>query len=587
MYQLLDSDTICAISTPAGVGGIAVIRVSGPDAVTIVDSIWKGRRLADVSSHTAHLGDIVDPENPSEPLDTAVATVFRNPRSFTGEDVVEIAVHGSRWIQRELVNLLIRRGCRMAEPGEFTRRAFSNGRLDLAQAEAVADVIAASSRSAHRLASSQMRGEFSKHIAELRDKLIEIASLLELELDFSEEDVEFASRQQLRELADSLLTKISGLASSFSTGSALKDGVPVAIVGEPNAGKSTLLNALLQDNRAIVSDIPGTTRDTIEDTMEIDGVLYRFIDTAGIRETSDSIENLGIERSYAAIARARIVIWLITPDLSPTDYTTLHALITSHLPEDTALITVLNKIDTLPTTTPTSTPTSTPSTTPIHASITQQTTPIATQQQGQNTPEAANQQNSTIISNQKETPETGNQKETSEAGSQKETTEAGSQKEAPETGNQKEASEIGSQKEASETGSQKEASEIGGPKGSYEICGQIRTSVATKRHEDAIIRISATNGTNLPALIKTLRSHSGAETTQEADLIVTNARHYEALTHAASSLQRVISGIDTNISGDFIAQDLRETIHHLSSITGTITTTDLLQTIFQKFCIGK
>ena len=204
MYQLLDSDTICAISTPAGVGGIAVIRVSGPDAVTIVDSIWKGRRLADVSSHTAHLGDIVDPENPSEPLDTAVATVFRNPRSFTGEDVVEIAVHGSRWIQRELVNLLIRRGCRMAEPGEFTRRAFSNGRLDLAQAEAVADVIAASSRSAHRLASSQMRGEFSKHIAELRDKLIEIASLLELELDFSEEDVEFASRQQLRELADSL-----------------------------------------------------------------------------------------------------------------------------------------------------------------------------------------------------------------------------------------------------------------------------------------------------------------------------------------------------------------------------------------------
>ena len=584
MYQLLDSDTICAISTPAGVGGIAVIRVSGPDAVTIVDSIWKGRRLVDVSSHTAHLGDIVDPENPSEPLDTAVATVFRNPRSFTGEDVVEIAVHGSRWIQRELVNLLIRRGCRMAGPGEFTRRAFANGRLDLAQAEAVADVIAASSRSAHRLASSQMRGEFSKHIAELRDKLIEIASLLELELDFSEEDVEFASRQQLRELADALLTKISRLASSFSTGSALKDGVPVAIVGEPNAGKSTLLNALLQDNRAIVSDIPGTTRDTIEDTMEIDGVLYRFIDTAGIRETSDSIENLGIERSYAAIARARIVIWLITPDLSPTDYATLHALITTHLPEDTALITVLNKIDTLPTSTPTHlqapTPTPLPTSTPtlLHTSIAQPTASIAIQKQEQNTPEAANNQNSTI---------TGNQKETSETDAPKKASETGIPREASKTGIPKEASGTGDQKEAAEAGSQKEAAETDGPREASEIGTQKEAAVATKRHEDAIIRISATNGTNLPALIKTLRSHSGAETTQEADLIVTNARHYEALTHAASSLQRVISGIDTNISGDFIAQDLRETIHHLSSITGTITTTDLLQTIFQKFCIGK
>lgn len=583
MYQLLDSDTICAISTPAGVGGIAVIRVSGPDAVTIVDSIWKGRRLVDVSSHTAHLGDIVDPENPSEPLDTAVATVFRNPRSFTGEDVVEISVHGSRWIQRELVNLLIRRGCRMAGPGEFTRRAFANGRLDLAQAEAVADVIAASSRSAHRLASSQMRGDFSRHIAELRDKLIEIASLLELELDFSEEDVEFASRQQLRELADALLTKISRLASSFSTGSALKDGVPVAIVGEPNAGKSTLLNALLQDNRAIVSDIPGTTRDTIEDTMEIDGVLYRFIDTAGIRETSDSIENLGIERSYAAIARARIVIWLITPDLSPIDYATLHTLITTHLPEDTALITVLNKIDTLTTPTPTplhasmptplqaSTTTHLPTSTAtsLHASIAQQTAPIVIQKQEQNTPEAANNQNSTIKGNHKETAEIGNQKEISEVGDQKEYAETGAQKETAETDTQKETSETSTPKEASETSTPKEVAE------------------ATNQHEDTIIRISATNGTNLPTLIKTLRTHSGAETTQEADLIVTNARHYEALTHATSSLQRVISGIDTNISGDFIAQDLRETIHYLSSITGTITTTDLLQTIFQKFCIGK
>ena len=473
MYPLLDSDTICAISTPAGVGGIAVIRVSGIDAVSIVDSIWHGRKLADVKSHTAHLGDIVDPDNSGEPLDTAVATVFRGPKSFTGEDVVEISVHGSQWIQRELVNLLIRQGCRMAQPGEFTRRAFANGRLDLAQAEAVADVIAASSRSAHRLAASQMRGDFSHRISGLRDQLIEIASLLELELDFSEEDVEFASRSQLRALADTLLKEITRLASSFSTGAVLKDGVPVAIVGEPNAGKSTLLNALLHDNRAIVSDIPGTTRDTIEDTIEIDGVLYRFIDTAGIRQTDDSIENLGIERSYATISRARIVLWLITPDLSPTDYHTLKESITSHLPEDAKLITVLNKIDTLP------------------------------------------------------------------------------------------DNELSSS-------------------------GNGEHSPLSKSDEDSIIiPISARNGKNLPTLMQILHSNSGAEETEGADLIVTNARHYEALIHARASLERVIFGIDTNLSGDFIAQDLRETIHHLSTITGTITTADLLQTIFQKFCIGK
>ncbi len=272
MYQYNDSDTICAISTAPGCGGIAVIRVSGPDAISIINKIWRGKPLSSVGTHTAHLGTITDPENPTEPLDSGVATVFRAPGTFTGEDVVEISVHGSVWIQRELINLLIRTGCRLAQPGEFTRRAFANGKLDLAQAEAVADVIAATSRSAHRLASSQMRGDFSKRIGALREKLIEIASLLELELDFSEEDVEFASRIHLAELAKNLHTEISSLAATFSTGSALKNGIPVAIVGEPNAGKSTLLNALLNESRAIVSDIPGTTRDTVEDTIEIDGV---------------------------------------------------------------------------------------------------------------------------------------------------------------------------------------------------------------------------------------------------------------------------------------------------------------------------
>lgn len=516
-----ESDTICAISTPSGVGGIAVIRVSGTDAIAITETVWKGKPLAAVNSHSAHLGDIVDPENPSEVLDTAVATVYRAPRSFTGENVVELSVHGSRWIQRELVNLLIRRGCRMAEPGEFTRRAFANGHLDLAQAEAVADVIAASSRSAHRLAASQMRGEFSKHIGELRDRLVEIASLLELELDFSEEDVEFASRQQLRELADVLLGKVSSLASSFSMGAALKDGVPVAIVGEPNVGKSTLLNVLLKDNRAIVSDIPGTTRDTIEDAVEINGVLYRFIDTAGIRETADSIENLGIERSYAAIKRARIVVWLITPDISPEKFRKMRDLIDYHLAEGAGLIIVINKIDTVK---------EEDDKNSEDAFIHSDDFPALLAMSGENEKQ--------LIPNDMPVERVSNL----------------------------------TIKELLQN-----MSVDGGPNSTIKELLQNKT----------VIPISASNGQNIEKLITALYLHSGAEETENCDLIVTNARHYEALTNAKSSLERVISGIEQNLSGDFIAQDLRETIHHLSSITGTITTDTLLQNIFQKFCIGK
>ena len=464
MFSFDDSDTICAISTPSGVGGIAVVRVSGSEAITIADKIWHGKPLHEARTHSAHLGDIIDPDIPGETLDTAVATVFHGPKSFTGENVVELSVHGSRWIQRELVNLLVRQGCRMAGPGEFSQRAFANGRLDLAQAEAVADVIAASSRSAHRLAVSQMRGDFSRNISDLRDKLIEIASLLELELDFSEEDVEFASRQHLHELALSLSNRIGKLADSFSTGSAIKDGVPVAIVGEPNVGKSTLLNTLLHDNRAIVSDIPGTTRDTIEDSIEIDGVLYRFIDTAGIRKTDDCIENLGIERSYAAIRKARIIIWLVTPDCQPTHYHALREEIKRHMSEDASLITVVNKIDTA-----------------ISPTLNLETI----------------------------------------------------------------------------------------------YC-------------DGIIKISASSGNNIETLTAALQHHSGTTLeTEDCDMIVTNARHYEALFHAQESIKRVITGIETNLSGDFIAQDLRETIHHLSSITGEITTTGLLTSIFKNFCVGK
>ena len=281
-------DTICAISTPAGTGGIAVVRVSGADALTIVSKCWKGIDLSTAKSHTAHLGRIIDTTDGST-LDEVVLTLFRTPHSFTGDDVVEISCHGSQWIQRELVNTLIRCGCRAATGGEFTRRAFSNGRIDLSQAEAIADVIASSSRASHRIAISQMRGDFSRELNSLREQLLKFASLMELELDFSEEEVEFADRKALVTLAKSIKNVVDSLADSFSVGNAIKNGLPVAIVGETNAGKSTLLNYLLHDDRALVSDIHGTTRDVIEDTITLGGVLFRFIDTAGIRETSDTI----------------------------------------------------------------------------------------------------------------------------------------------------------------------------------------------------------------------------------------------------------------------------------------------------------
>lgn len=307
------TSTICAVSTPRGAGGIAVIRVSGPDAIAITDSVWKGVRLASAKSHTAHFGEIIDPERPGEAIDECVATLFRGPRSFTGEDTVELSVHGSRWIQREVISLLIRQGCRAAMAGEFTRRALLNGRLDLAQAEAVADVIASSSRAAHRLAASQLKGTFSRRLGELRENLLTLASLLELELDFSEEDVEFADRSRLRTLASEIATELGRLHTSYAAGAAIKDGIPVAIAGATNAGKSSLLNRLLSDDRAIVSDIHGTTRDTIEETLEVGDYLYRFIDTAGVRETDDPIERMGIDRSLSAISHARIVITVIDP----------------------------------------------------------------------------------------------------------------------------------------------------------------------------------------------------------------------------------------------------------------------------------
>lgn len=343
LKQYINSDTIVAIATPRGVGGIAVIRVSGKDAVKITNSVWRGVNLESVDSHTAHLGYIIDSEN--RIIDQVVATIFRAPKSYTGENVVEISCHGSLWIQKELINELVRRGCRPANGGEFSQRAFINGRMDLTKAEAVADLIASSSRAAHRIAMSQMRGDFSNKLSTLRQQLLNFVSLIELELDFSEEEVEFADRQQLISLACDVKTTVDNLANSFSIGTSIKDGIPVAIAGVTNVGKSTLLNRLLHEDKAIVSDIHGTTRDVVEDTIEIEGILFRFIDTAGLRKTDDIVENLGIERTEKKIKDASLILWLIDPTADLPHQISHLMRIKDGIAEQQKIIVLVNKSD--------------------------------------------------------------------------------------------------------------------------------------------------------------------------------------------------------------------------------------------------
>ncbi len=335
-------DTICAVSTPHGMGGIAVIRVSGDDALSIVQQRWRGKSIAEMASHTAHLGHILDSQGGI--LDEAVLTLFRAPNSFTGEDVVEISCHGSMWIQQQVVSTLIDAGCRAATGGEFTQRAFANGKMDLSQAEAIADVIASQSRASHHVAMNQMRGAFSRQLSTLRSQLLQFVSLIELELDFSEEDVTFADRERLTTLATNIKSVIDSLAQSYQAGNAIKNGLPVAIVGPTNAGKSTLLNTLLGDDRALVSDIKGTTRDVIEDTIVMGGTLLRFIDTAGIRESSDVIESMGIERSFQKMDEARIVLWVVDATAPIAEIDEFYAQIKQHC-HDKAVIAVVNKID--------------------------------------------------------------------------------------------------------------------------------------------------------------------------------------------------------------------------------------------------
>ena len=455
-------NTICAISTAPGVGGIAVIRVSGDEAFSISDKIFSGRKtLKDGESHKALFGVIKDGD---KILDEVLATPFRCPHSFTGEDTVEIACHGSLFIQQRILELLINAGASMAQPGEFTQRSFMNGKMDLSQAEAVADLIASNSKAAHRLALKQMRGDFSDDLTKLRMELLNFVSLVELELDFGEEDVEFADRTQLRQLTDSIYAHIKQLTDSFSLGNAIKNGIPVTIVGETNVGKSTLLNALLKDDKAIVSDIHGTTRDSIEDVVNLNGVAFRFIDTAGIRHTDDTIESLGIERSYKKMSEADIVLLVIDSTKDEAVVKNVLADIRSRI-TDQKLLVLFNKADLL----------------------------------------SANEQH--------------------------------------------------------------EIKALSGD--SPSVCISAKANIGITELEQELIELS---------------NISKAE---ENSVIVSNARHYEALMRAQEAIERVNDGLETQISGDFLAQDIRECMHHLSDITGQIATDDILGNIFKNFCIGK
>lgn len=480
MKNMDSIDTICAVSTPAGEGGLAVIRLSGPRAFEIADKAWRGRKLSEAPSHTAHFGTITADAS-GTPLDEAVATLFRAPASFTGEDTVEFSCHGSRWIQREVMSRLVSLGARPAGAGEFSQRAFLNGRIDLAQAEGIADLIAASSRAAHRLAMRQVKGSFSRKLEDLRSRLVELASLLELELDFSEEDVEFADRAKLVALAGETIALVERLADSYRAGEAFKSGVPVVIAGRPNAGKSTLLNRLLRDDRAIVSDIPGTTRDIIEDTREIGGVLFRFYDTAGLRDTSDRVEQLGIERAEAALAKAAIVLWLADP--TQPGY-------------EADLREIARRVD--------------------------------------DYPEAGH----LLLINK---------------------------------------ADLAGDSELAEVAQGVDlAADLAKVAGEAEGASGLR-----------VLRISAKEGEGIEALEAAMVEMATQEHDPESELIVTNARHAEALRAGAEALRRAREGMESGLSADFIAQDIREALHHLGTVTGAVTTDTLLHQIFARFCIGK
>ena len=461
-------DTIVALATATGVGAIAVIRLSGKEAIVLADKIFKtlnGKPLSEAPSHTVHLGTI---KSRKQVIDECLATIFKGTKSYTGEPVVEFSCHGSAYITQEVIKLCLANGARLAQAGEFTKRAFLNGKLALNQAEAVADLIASDSKASHQVALQQMRGGFTSEIEVLRQELLNFASLIELELDFSEEDVEFADRSQFKSLLKTIRTTLSSLIQSFSVGNVLKNGIPVAIVGKPNAGKSTLLNALLNEERAIVSDIAGTTRDTIEETLHIGGIAFRFIDTAGIRDTQDKIEAIGVQKAKEKIEKASVILFLFDDkDNTVSEITTF---VKENYREGTKYVLLHNKTDL-----------SLEETTAFDDEILQ----------------------------------------------------------------------------------------------------------SLKGYTDTLLRISAKEGQNITELKNFLADYAQTLSQTGKATIVTNIRHYEALSNALQAIEKVEEGMQMHLSGDLLAIDIRETLYHLGSITGEVSNEELLGNIFSRFCIGK
>lgn len=468
--SMYTNDTIVALATPNGSGAISIIRLSGGKAINFADAIFKsvsGKKLSNQKTHTIHLGHVVAD---GREVDEVLASVFKNPNSYTGENVVEFSCHGSPFIQQEIIKILLKQGCRMAKAGEFTLRAFLNGKLDLSQAEAVADLIASDNEASHQVAMQQMRGGFSSEIVKLREELMNFASLIELELDFSEEDVEFADRTVFKQLIDRIVFVLKRLIDSFAVGNVIKNGIPVAIIGEPNVGKSTLLNALLNEEKAIVSDIAGTTRDAIEDELVIDGIGFRFIDTAGIRETADVVESIGIKKTFEKVKQSQVVIYLFDAEKQiealDTVKVEIEKLKNKH-PQKPLLI-LANKSDKL------------------------------TQQD---------------------------------------------------------------KKKLSQTLSTVEGSQT--------------------------LTISAKTQEGIETLKQMLLDFVNTGALKNNETIVTNSRHYDALLKALEEIQKVKSGLETGLSGDLMAIDIRQALYHFGEITGEITTDDLLGNIFANFCIGK